>query len=243
MLKNIVTCFEKSGADCLGRPQPLNPPDISNFQQAVALARQSRIGHGGDSLIYSDFEGFVSPVSHGAVYKRHVFDIIGYVDESFDACEDVEFNFRVEQAGFRTYMSPSIAVKYYPRQSLRALFSQMTRYGKGRFALTKKHPQSLSLNSLIPPTFVLALALIPLFFFTNNDLGLIWILFLCVYLLLILCASVSICWKHRFFYFHYLVPVFIAIHLGLGYGFISELLRSLRWRLLTRQKQDKQKLN
>ena len=122
LFKNIVDCFEKSGADCLGRPQPLDPPDITDFQKAVALARKSRIGHGGDSLIYSDYEGFVSPVSHGAVYKRHVFEKIGYVDESFDACEDGDFNIRVEKAGLKTYMSPTIAIKYYPRESISVAF-------------------------------------------------------------------------------------------------------------------------
>ncbi|MCC6345976.1 MAG: glycosyltransferase, partial [Nitrospirales bacterium] len=40
---SIVACFEKSGADCLGRPQPLDPPGIAPFQRAVALARASKL--------------------------------------------------------------------------------------------------------------------------------------------------------------------------------------------------------
>ena len=32
-------------------------------------------------------------------YSRRVFDKIGYVDESL-TCEDVEFNYRVEKAGW-----------------------------------------------------------------------------------------------------------------------------------------------
>ena len=95
MLKNAVRLFQETGADCLGRPQPLTPPDIGAFQQAVALARASRIGHGGGSLIYSDFEGYAIPDSNGAAYSRNCIESVGFVDESFDACEDVEYNLRV----------------------------------------------------------------------------------------------------------------------------------------------------
>ena len=48
LFNNMVDCFVKSGADCLGRPQTLDPPGLTHFQTAVALARESRLGHGGD---------------------------------------------------------------------------------------------------------------------------------------------------------------------------------------------------
>jgi len=77
LLKNVANCFDESEADCLGRPQPLDPPGLTLFQQTVAIARGSRLGHGGDSLIYSDFEGYCSPVSNGAAYRRDVFGKVG----------------------------------------------------------------------------------------------------------------------------------------------------------------------
>jgi glycosyltransferase involved in cell wall biosynthesis len=155
LFKNVVGCFNKSKALCLGRPQPLDPPGINVFQEAVSLARASKVGHSGNSFIYSNYEGYVSPVSNGAMYKKELFEKVGYVDENFDACEDVEFNYRIEKAGFKAYMSPSLAVKYYPRESLKDLFKQMTRYGMGRFKFVNKHPEAISLNMLIPPIFVL----------------------------------------------------------------------------------------
>jgi GT2 family glycosyltransferase len=153
-LRNISECFEKSGAHCLGRPQPLDPPGLTPFQQSVALARASRLGHGGDSLIYGDYEGFASPVSNGAAYRQEVFEKVGYVDENFDACEDVEFNYRLEQAGLTAFTSPSLTVRYYPRESLQALFAQMRRYGRGRTRFYHHHPKALSLSALVPPCFV-----------------------------------------------------------------------------------------
>lgn len=157
LLKNTAACLEKSGADCLGRPQPLDPPGLTEFQKAVALARASKLGHGGDSLIFGEYEGFASPVSNGAAYKKEVFEKAGYLDEAFDACEDVEFNYRVEQAGYTCYTSPKLTIRYYPRENLRGLFRQMTRYGSGRRRFTRKHPKALTLNQLIPAGFVVGI--------------------------------------------------------------------------------------
>jgi succinoglycan biosynthesis protein ExoA len=220
LLKNVVECFEKSEADCLGRPQPLDPPDISVFQRAVAFARKLWIGHGGDSLIYSDFEGFVSPKSHGAIYKRHIIDTIGYVDETFDACEDVEFNLRVAKAGFVTFMSPSIKIKYYPRENLRSLFKQMFRYGRGRFKLLRKHLDTFSFNSMVPSIFVIGLIITPIFLILNIKIGVFILFFLCAYFILIISASIYICANRGFIYLKYLILIFFTLHLGLGYGFL-----------------------
>lgn len=231
LFKNILHGFEKSGADCLCRPQPLDPPDITTFQKAVALARQSRIGHGADSLIYSDYEGVVSPVSHGAVYKRHVFEKIGYVDESFDACEDVEFNFRVEKAGLKSYMSPSIAIKYYPRESFKTLFRQMIRYGSGRFKLLKKHPETFSFFSMMPSFFIIGIILTPLSFLVNTILGFSALSIYILYILLLLIMSVSISINTNPPLFPYISPIFYIIHAGLGLGFFYGMIRKKIGRL------------
>lgn len=241
LLKNIVDCFKKSGAHCLGRPQPLTPPGINDFQKAVSLARASKIGHGGDSLIYSNYEGYVSPVSNGAIYKKEIFEKVGYVDENFDACEDVEFNYRVEKAGFKAYMSPSLAIKYYPRNNLRGLFKQMKRYGMGRFKFIKKHPEAISFNMLIPPFFVLGLlasVMFGLYFFLSFpfpairlplvDVAMVILSFIYgVYVTLILWESFRISFKEGMHLLKYLPPIYFTIHCGLGFGFFREMLRAV----------------
>lgn len=237
LLQNIVTCFEKSGAQCLGRPQPLDPSCISKFQKAVALARGSRIGHSGDSFIYSNYEGYVSPVSHGAVYKREILDKVGYVDEAFDACEDVDFNYRVKKAGFATYMSPQLAIKYYPRKNLRDLFKQMVRYGEGRFSFIKKHPEAFTLEILIPPLFVIGIFLIQIVLLLTliSELSIfnLILFFLIVvysfYFLFILAESLRIGINSSFFSFFYLPTIFFTIHSGLGWGFLKKILFKMRF--------------
>ncbi len=235
LFKDVVSSFMKSGADCLCRPQPLDPPGLTAFQQAVCLARNSPVGHSGGSYIYSDFEGYVSPVSHGAIYSRRVFDKIGYVDESFDACEDVEFNYRVEKAGFKSYMSPLLKVRYYPRETLYGLLRQMMRYGRGRFRFIAKHPEALGIETLLPPVFVAAFLLLPVLglaaFFSNMAFLKLSLAFLLagfgLYGLIIAVESTRISAKNGFRYFRRLIPVFFAVHFGLGLGFIAGVLRSL----------------
>ena len=95
-LQAIAAAFARSGAlHCLGRPQPLDESRANPLQKAIAAARNSRLGHHPDSFIYSAEERFVSPQSVAVAYRRDVFERVGLFDETFDACEDVEFNHRV----------------------------------------------------------------------------------------------------------------------------------------------------
>lgn len=226
LLRNIADSFYLSGADCLGRPQQLNPPGLTSFQEAVALARSAKIGHSGASYIYSDFEGFISPTSNGAAYCRKVLDKVGYVDESFDAAEDVEFNYRVEKAGFRCFTSPGLHVKYYPRENIGALFKQLTRYGKGRCRFLRKHPEAFTLNQLIPLMFVIGLFVA----LASASVFMVWpgigvfmilpgILYI-VYLGIILATSVQACYRSGWKYLRFLPLIFFTIHFALGWGFL-----------------------
>lgn len=229
LFRNVVDCFEKSGADCLGRPQPLDPPGLSDFQKSVALARASRLGHGGDSLIFGEYEGFASPVSNGAAYKREVFDKVGYVDENFDAAEDVEFNYRVEQAGLKCYTSPLLTVHYYPRDSLRRLFRQMQRYGKGRRKFTQKHPQALTINQLIPAGFTAGLFCLGCTLILSRITGVVIPLVLlsmpyALYLLLVLGETLRIALRDGVRHAVSTPAIIFAIHFGLGWGFITQAL-------------------
>lgn len=242
-LKNIAVSFEVSGADCLGRPQPLNPPGISPFQTGVAYARSSRIGHSQDSLIFNQSEGFVSPVSNGFAYIKKIFEKIGYVDENFDACEDLEFNYRVEKAGFKCFMSPKLMVKYFPRTNLVELFRQMRRYGQGRYKFINKHKEAFDLNQAIPSIFVggffsfLGLGLFNWGLSPNNQNNNAFYAFYLlavvygIYLLVIIVETIRISFKNRFLYFFLLPIIFFAIHVGLGWGFLQEFIKS-SYRLL-----------
>ncbi|MHB1035987.1 MAG: glycosyltransferase family 2 protein [Pirellulales bacterium] len=154
-LSNLVDAFERSGADCIGRPQPQDIAGATALQRAIAAARSSRLGHHPDSFIYSSAEGFVPAKSVAVAYRRSVFDEIGPFDETFDACEDVELNHRIDHAGLRCFFTPTVTAHYAPRDTLRGLFRQLVRYGRGRVRLLRKHPETLTIKTLLPGIFVL----------------------------------------------------------------------------------------
>ena len=157
LLQDTVNLLEETGADCLCRPQPLIAFSPQGVGRIIADVRASALGHGRDSLIYNmSHSGFVHPASSGATYRRPVFERLGMYDESFDACEDVEFNTRVAAAGYKAYTDPRLSVYYEPRNSFRGLFRQMMRYGIGRVRLARKHPESASLSQWAPAVLVAA---------------------------------------------------------------------------------------
>lgn len=222
LLKNTVRLMEEKKVAVLSRPQFLEPPDNNVFQQAVALARKSVIGHGLDSTIYTDKEIFVAPTSSGATYRRELFEQFGYYDESFDACEDVEFNYRLTKAGIQSFTSMKLAVYYYPRESLGALFHQMKRYGVGRFRLARKHPDTLGLGSLIPVIFTAGMPVLFLLGVVVKPAMTLFLMLSLLYLLVILAASLLISVRHGFRFLALLPAIFFIIHTGLGWGFLTE---------------------
>jgi len=221
LLKNVCRLFVETSADILCRPQPLDFPTNSFLQNIIAAARASWLGHGRDSTIYSSqFEGWVDPSSAGAIYRRSVFEQFGNFDETFDACEDVEFNYRLHQAGLKAYISPELTVLYEPRKTLSSLFRQMMRYGKGRVRLARTHPCSFSLTQLIPAALVLFAVLGSIAAFT--PLRYVWVASMAGYVAIVLAESSRVAKRIGMTSLPILPATFIAIHAGLGAGLILE---------------------
>lgn len=226
-LTRLVAAFESSGADTLGRPQPLGADQPTAFQRSAAAARSSWLGHNPDSAIYSNRARFVPPDNVAVAYRREVFDRIGRFDESFDACEDVEFNTRVRRAGLTCYFTPAIAVEYEPRDTLRGLAYQMARYGRGRARLGRKHPATVTAPSLVPPMWLLWLVL-------GSIAGVIWPPLalalagsIAIYLLVVTAESIRV-WRSQSGVSLLQMPmIFAAIHAGFGWGYWQEISGSI----------------
>ncbi len=225
-LAEAASAFARSGADCLGRPQSLDIRDqtaTGALQRAVAAARASRLGHHPNSHIYSDREGFVPPQSVAVAYRRSVFETVGLFDEGFDACEDVEFNHRAARAGLRCYFTPRVRVFYHPRATLAGLFRQMSRYGKGRVRLLRKHPDSFSPAVFLPAAFLCGAG--PLTALCHPLLALVYVGVLGLYALAVLWFSVALSVRRRDAALLPLLPlVFAAVHAGAGWGVLSEVI-------------------
>ncbi len=230
LLQNTVRLLREQNVSVLSRPQFLDTPENSHFQKAVSLARRSVVGHGRDSTIYNDRDESVDPTSSGASYRREVLEKVGPFDERFDACEDVEFNHRVSKNGFGSFTSLKLAVYYYPRESLRQLFGQMARYGEGRFRLACKHPDTLSPGSLVPFLLTVGFPLLAVLAFLHPVLRYLFLAAVGLYALLVLPTSLVVAARHGWSFFFVLPPIYLAVHTGLGYGFLKEMIRTIMGR-------------
>lgn len=227
LLYDTARMMETTQADALARPQPLRAPWNDDFQDLVASVRESALGHGRDSTIYSmTFSGEVDPTSAGATYKRSLFDELGYYDETFDACEDVEFNHRVKQAAKRAFTDPSLAVFYVPRSSVRALIKQMKRYGAGRATLARKHRAAQSLSQYAPAMLLAYTLFLPLVcVVVPFRYGMLSLFPIFLYAVAVVAASAVV--GFRVGQIGALAPlVFMSIHFGLGWGSWSKFLSS-----------------
>jgi len=220
--RRLIAAFEASGADTLGRPQPLRSNRPTAFQRAVSAARQSWLGHNPDSAIFSDRSRFVPPDNVAVAYRREVFDRVGPFDETFDACEDVEFNTRVRLAGLTCFFTPAIAVAYQPRASVRGVVHQMMRYGRGRARLAQKTPNSITLPSLVPPLWAAWVVV-------GAGLGLlspwvagVWVATVALYLGVVLGESARLWLRGDGPSFARLPVIFGAVHLGFAWGYWKE---------------------
>ena len=238
LLDNTAKLMTEKDVSVLSRPQFLETPDNDRFQRAVALARESAVGHGLDSTIYESRELYVNPASSAAAYTRAILDDLNGFDERFDAAEDYEFNYRVGKAGYRSFTSLKLAVYYYPRKSFGALFKQMARYGIGRMRLAVKHPETFGLGTLIPVLFTLGLLLLPFLALLPPTARYAYAALYGLYLALVLGSSLVISVRRGLAYLGYLPFIFPTIHLGLGFGFLREFVRTALGRGLVRDKTD-----
>ncbi|MDR2762981.1 MAG: glycosyltransferase family 2 protein [Planctomycetaceae bacterium] len=230
MLERVDELFERIQVDCIGRPQPLEMSGATSLQWAIAMCRRSWLGHHPDSFIYSDV-GCESPaISVAVAYRKDVFNQVGLFDENFDACEDVELNYRIDAAGLRCYFDPEIAVRYVPRNSFNGLGFQMFRYGRGRVKLYRKHSDTFSIKSFGLGFFVLwtilgfCVSWFDLYFGGGYFLSL-YSLSMILYLLFVSAESTrqSILRRNLSLLF-FLIPVFLTIHFSFGFGIIREML-------------------
>jgi GT2 family glycosyltransferase len=221
LVRDMVETFRRTGADCLARPQPLVAPEGSFVARAVAAARSSWFGHSTESTIYDERERAVDPTSAGAMYRREVFDRVGSFDPGFDACEDVELNWRVARAGLSCWTSPRLAVEYVPRGTWRGLFRQMVRYGLGRARLHRKHRESFRVESLVPAAFVAGLPALLVAPWLPSPWGAVVAAPYALYGVLALVASVAAASRRGWRLLPALPLAFLAIHAGLGVGYLQ----------------------
>lgn len=119
---------------------PNLPPAARNWHEAVVRAAPGAPSH----VMLDDEEAEHLPGCNLAVTKA-AFDAIGGFDPRFrTAGDDVDFCWRLRDAGFRLGFAPGAFVWHWRRPSIRMFLRQQTGYGRAEKILLEKHPGRFS---------------------------------------------------------------------------------------------------
>ncbi|KQV33339.1 MULTISPECIES: glycosyltransferase family 2 protein [unclassified Rhizobium] len=122
---------------------------FDTFQKATAYAQNSRLGNGGSKHRVGS-TGHWADHGHHALMRISAFKAVGGYDEAFSHNEDAEFDYRLNKAGHRIWMTDRTSMVYYPRSSIGPLFRQYFAYGRGRARNFLKHRVRPGLRQMIP---------------------------------------------------------------------------------------------
>ena len=124
---------------------------------SIRIAQSSNFGVGGVAFRKKNSkENFVETLAFGA-YKRKIFELIGGYDEELIKNQDDEFNFRMNQKGYKIWLDPGIKSYYHSRNNFKKLFTQYYYYGFYKVRVIQKRTGFSSWRHLVPGLFVLSL--------------------------------------------------------------------------------------
>jgi GT2 family glycosyltransferase len=152
--QNVALLSEHPEAWMVGGP--IVHAGRSRFARAVAVAMSHPLGVGMATHHFSHYEGYVEGAPFPAL-RRWVFSRVGNFDERLVRNQDDEFNYRIAQAGGKSYVSPRVRYVYYVRESPPKLFRQYVQYSFWRIPVIRKHRRPTTKRQIVPPVFFLAM--------------------------------------------------------------------------------------
>lgn len=149
----VVRILHETGAANVGGQ--MVPEGTNAFARAVARAMSSPFGIGG-AAFHTGGEAGPQPTVYLGGFRRDAIEKVGGYDHFFSRAQDWELNHRIRESGGIVWFDPTLTVVYHPRDNVRAFAEQQFHTGGWRRKVMRKHPDSVSLRYLAPPTVVVA---------------------------------------------------------------------------------------
>ena len=203
---------QSSDLAAFGGPDAAHP-SFTPIQKAISYSMTSFFTTGGIRGGKAKLDKFY-PRSFNMGIRRDVYQQLdGFSKMRFG--EDIDFSYRIVEAGYKTQLFPEAWVWHKRRTDFRKFFRQVYNSGIARINLEKRHPGTLKLVHLLPTVFtvgVIGLILISPFF------PLAWVPII-IYSLII-CIDSSI--RNRSLKVGLLsIPAAFVQLMGYGFGFIE----------------------
>ena len=141
-----------TACDAWGGPDAAHP-SFTPVQKAISYSMTSFFTTGGIRGGKAKLDKFY-PRSFNMGIRRDVYrELGGFSKMRFG--EDIDFSYRIVEAGYKTRLLPSAWVWHKRRTDFRKFFRQVYNSGIARINLSKRHPGTLKLVHLLPMVFTL----------------------------------------------------------------------------------------
>ena len=151
------------GASAFGGPDTAHP-DFTPVQKAISYSMTSFFTTGG--IRGGKKKGALDkfyPRSFNMGVRRDVYQQLGGFSKMRFG-EDIDFSYRIVEAGYQTALIPEAWVWHKRRTDFRKFFRQVYNSGIARINLEKRHPGTLKLVHLLPAVFTLGVIALLLLF-------------------------------------------------------------------------------
>ena len=131
-------------------------------QKAISYAMTSFFTTGGIRGGKTKLDKFF-PRSYNMGIRREVYSELGGFSRMRFG-EDIDFSYRIVEAGYKTALIPEAWVWHKRRTDFRKFFRQVYNSGIARINLEKRHPGTLKLVHLLPAVFTVGVIVLALLF-------------------------------------------------------------------------------
>lgn len=220
-IERSVDVMTKVDAVCVGGK--LMTMSLDGEDNIISKVLSSPFGVGNSSFRVSNEAGYADTAVYG-LYKKSIFEEVGYFDETTVRNQDIELHSKIRKAGYKFYFDPQIQCKYYTRTTYKKMIKQAFGNGYWNMMLIKKGSSAPSMRHLIPFAFVLFLFCV----FIGGFLWYpIWILGCGVILLHFLLGVIFATRKTNKIVEVISMPfLFMSLHVTYGWGYIAALLKN-----------------
>ena len=153
ILPSPVTLHPSPSFAAFGGPDASHP-SFTPIQKAISYSMTSFFTTGGIRGGKGKKLDKFFPRSYNMGIRREVYqELGGFTKMRFG--EDIDFSYRIVEAGYQTALIPEAWVWHKRRTDFRKFFRQVYNSGIARINLEKRHPGTLKLVHLLPTVFTL----------------------------------------------------------------------------------------
>lgn len=224
-LVDMYNLLNQIDADIIGSVHRY-PEAKSQFDLAIRAFSESKFGRGLSS-ISAIKEITNTKIAFNPIIRKHVFEVIGFFDETLERNQDNDFTTRAINAKFSIMTAPNLIYTYIPRNTITGFLKQM--YGNGYGVGTRI--LSHSIKHFIPFIFYsFLLLLLALGYIIQKPL--IFLLLALPYLFMAVMETINWMINYRKLLL-WLPLLFISSHFVYAFGTITGIVHSVILKLRT----------